>query len=70
MDRHHDPRPSRSRGTGLLNNTVYAGILSWNHCSYVKNPRSEREEVPAPELRIIDDDLWQLTTARRGRAAW
>ena len=26
------------RGTGILNNTLYVGRLSWNRCSYVKDP--------------------------------
>ena len=30
------------RGTGLLNNTLYIGRLSWNRCSYVKDPRTGR----------------------------
>ena len=65
------------RGTGLLNNTLYIGRLSWNRCSYVKdprtgrkvarvNPRSQWEEVEVPDLRIIDDALWTRTKARQG----
>ena len=70
-------RGQADRGTGLLNNTLYVGRLSWNRCSYVKNPRTGRkvahvnpreqwEEVEVPELRIIDDALWEQTKARQG----
>jgi DNA invertase Pin-like site-specific DNA recombinase len=64
------------RGTGLLNNSVYAGKLIWNRCSYVKDPRTgrrvsrvnpddAREETPVPELRIVDDHLWGQVKARQ-----
>jgi site-specific DNA recombinase len=64
------------RGTGLLNNTLYIGRLSWNRCSYIKDPRTGRriarvnphekwEEVEVPELRIIDDALWQRVKQRQ-----
>ena len=64
------------RGAGLLNNTLYIGRLSWNRCSYVKDPRTGRkvarvnpheqwEEVDVPELRIIEDDLWHRAKARQ-----
>ena len=64
------------RGTGLLNNTLYIGKLSWNRCSYVKDPRTGRrvarpnsteqwEEVEVPDLRIIDQALWDQVRARQ-----
>jgi site-specific DNA recombinase len=64
------------RGTGILNNTLYIGQLTWNACSYVKNPSTgkrvarvnpvEQHEITAvPELRIIDDELWQRVKARQ-----
>jgi len=64
------------RGTGLLNNTLYIGRLSWNRCSYIKDPRTGRriarvnpheewEEVEVPELRIIDDALWKQVKQRQ-----
>src|SRR5215472_10777142 len=67
------------RGTGLLNNSVYIGRLEWNRTAYVKNPRTGRkvarvnrqelrEITDVPELRIIDDDLWQRTKARQHEA--
>jgi DNA invertase Pin-like site-specific DNA recombinase len=67
------------RGTGLLNNSVYIGRLEWNRTAYVKNPRTgkkvarvnkreAREIAEVPELRIIDDELWQSVKNRQQRA--
>lgn len=67
------------RGTGLLNNTLYVGRLEWNRAAYVKNPRTgkkvarvnkqaARELAQIPELRIIDDDLWQQVKRRQKEA--
>ena len=61
-------RGQAGRGTGLLNNTVYDGVLSWNRCSYVKdpstgkrvarvNPVEQWEIVDVPELRIVHPEL-------------
>lgn len=69
-------RGQLDRGTGLLNNSVYAGRIEWNRVSYVKdpttgkrlariNPKSEWEIVDVPELRIIDDDLWNKVKNRQ-----
>jgi site-specific DNA recombinase len=69
-------RGQPDRGTGLLNNTLYIGRLSWNRCSYVKDPRTGRriarvndraqwEEVEVPHLRIIEQDLWDRAKARQ-----
>src|ERR1700676_1917303 len=67
------------RGTGLLNNTLYVGRLEWNRTAYVKNPRTgkkvarvnkqeAREVVEIPELRIIDNELWQKVKVRQKEA--
>ena len=51
-------------------------MLHWNRCSYIKdpltrkrvarvNPRSEWEITEVPELRIIDQDLWERVKARQ-----
>jgi site-specific DNA recombinase len=59
-----------SRGTGILNNELYAGRIVWNRQRYIKDPSSGRRvswpnpphewvTVDVPELRIVDDDLWQ-----------
>ena len=64
------------RGTGVLNNSLYRGVLEWNRCSYVKDPRTGKRvarpnppelwEVKAvPELRIVDDELWAKVKARQ-----
>ena len=64
------------RGTGILNNTLYIGRLSWNRCSYVKDPRTGKrvarvnapdqyEQVEIPDLRIVGDELWQQVKARQ-----
>ena len=71
-------RGQADRGTGLLNNTLYIGKLSWNRCSYVKDPRTGRrvarpntadqwEEVEVPDLRIVDQALWEKVRARQSR---
>ncbi len=71
-------RGQLDRGTGLLNNTLYIGQLSWNRCSYIKDPRtrkrvarvnarSEWEITPVPELRIIADELWEKAKARQAK---
>src|SRR5690606_1794616 len=63
------------RRTGLLHNDLYAGVLVWNRQRYVKDPRTGkrvsrpnppeqwvRQEVP--ELRIVDNALWERVQAR------
>ncbi len=69
-------RGQGDRGTGLLNNTLYIGQLSWNRTSYIKNPatgrrvarvnkNSDREITQVPELRIVDQALWESVKARQ-----
>ncbi len=68
------------RGTGIVNNELYIGRLVWNRQRYVKdpstgrrvarlNPESEWIIKDVPELRIVDDDLWQAVKARQGDIA-
>ncbi len=68
------------RGTGILNNELYIGRLIWNRLRYVKdpstgrrvsrsNPQDERITTEVPELRIVDDDLWQAVRARQAELA-
>lgn len=63
-------RPDRSRGNGMLSNRIYVGQLVHNRTSKVINPVTRKTRIrpnPAsewvteavPQLRIIDDDLWQ-----------
>ncbi len=69
-------RGQAERGIGILNNPIYAGELSWNRCSYVKNPSTGRREARAnppeqwenrslPELRIVDQELWEQVKQRQ-----
>ncbi len=69
-------RGQADRGTGILNNALYVGRLEWNRCSYVKNPqtgkrvarpnpREEWEIREVPQLRIIDDALWNRVKERQ-----
>jgi site-specific DNA recombinase len=68
---------NRDRGTGILNNELYIGRQIWNRLNYVKdpgtgkrisrlNPESDWVITEVPELRIIDDELWQAVRTRQG----
>jgi len=68
------------RGTGIINNELYAGVLLWNRLRYVKNPAtgkrvsrinpgSEWIRTEVPELRIVDEDLWQAARQRQAEVA-
>ncbi|KZE09148.1 MULTISPECIES: recombinase family protein [Sphingomonas] len=70
----------RQRQNGMLNNRVYAGVLVHNRTSKVvnpttrktiirPNPESEWIEQAAPDLRIVDDALWQRVQAIRAEGA-
>src|SRR5689334_10161882 len=69
-----------TRGTGLVNNALYVGKLVWNRLRYVKdpstgkrvsrvNPKSEWIVQGVPELRIIDDALWEEAKQRQAALA-
>ena len=69
-------RGNALRGTGIVNNELYVGRLFWNRLRYLKdpqtgkrvsrlNPQSEWVVTDVPELRIIDDDLWQAVRDRQ-----
>ena len=73
-------RGHAARGTGFINNELYIGKLVWNRLRYVKdpttgkrvsrlNPREKWITTEVPELRIIDDALWQAAKARQGELA-
>jgi site-specific DNA recombinase len=64
------------RGTGILNNELYIGRLVWNRLAYVKNPSTGKRVsrlnkksaliiTDVPELRIIDEDLWERVKERQ-----
>jgi len=70
-------RGHRLRGTGLLNNELYVGKLIWNRMTYIKdpqsgkrvsrmNPKEEWVTTEVPELRILDDALWERAKFRQG----
>jgi len=65
---------NKARRNGILHNELYIGYLTYNRQSFRKdpetgkrqarpNPPSEWEMVEVPELRIIDDDLWERAQA-------
>ena len=69
-------RGQARRGNGILNNETYVGKISWNRCSYVKDPATGKrvarpnpvdrwEVAPVPDLRIIDDELWKDVKQRQ-----
>jgi len=69
-------RGQAERGTGILNNSLYAGRLEWNRCSYIKdprtgkrvarpNPRSKWEIIEVPHLQIVEHVLWDRVKARQ-----
>lgn len=69
------------RGTGILNNELYVGKLVWNRLRYIKdpdtgrrisrlNPESEWVVHEVPDLRLIDQDVWDAVKARQSRLAY
>jgi DNA invertase Pin-like site-specific DNA recombinase len=67
------------RGTGILNNELYVGRLVWNRLRYIKDPfsgkRVSRLNPPdklvttnVPNLRIVEDELWQRVKKRQSQA--
>ena len=69
---------NRERGTGILNNELYIGRLIWNRLRYIKNPdtgkrvsrpnpESEWVIQEVPEMRIIDQELWDKVKARQDK---
>ena len=68
---------NRERGTGILNNELYIGRQVWNRLTYAKdpdtgkrvsrlNPESDWVITAVPELRIIDQSLWDAVRTRQG----
>jgi len=66
---------NRKRGTGILNNELYAGRLVWGRLTYARDFKSEKRRsrpsreaaqvTPVPELRIVSDELWDKVKARQ-----
>jgi len=72
---------NRERGTGILNNELYIGRLVWNRLRYIKdpsaekrvsrlNPESEWVLQDVPDLRIIEQDLWDAVKERQSKMTW
>ncbi len=68
-------RGHAQRRTGVLRNDLYQGKLVWNKQRYVKDPRTGKRLArvnpksawitqDAPELRVVDDDLWTTVQER------
>jgi site-specific DNA recombinase len=67
---------SPKRGNGILNNEMYVGRIVWNRQRFIKdpdsgkrvsrlNPREEWIIQEVPELRIVDQDLWNAVKTRQ-----
>jgi site-specific DNA recombinase len=67
---------NKHRGTGILNNELYVGQLVWNRLRYSKDPDTGKRLSrlnpteswiirDVPELRIIDQDLWDRAKQRQ-----
>ena len=65
------------RGTGILNNELYVGRLVWNRQRFVKDPDTGKRQArlnpssdwiteDVPDLRIIDQALWDSVKAKQG----
>jgi site-specific DNA recombinase len=64
------------RGNGVVNNELYAGVLVWNRQRFIKDPNTGKRvsrlnpeakwiRTEVPELRIVDDELWQRVKLRQ-----
>jgi hypothetical protein len=62
-------------GTGVLHNPLYIGRMIWNRRQWLKNPETEQKisrlnpehqwiVTERPELRIVDQALWDQVQAR------
>jgi site-specific DNA recombinase len=69
------------RGVGILNNELYVGRLIWNRLRYLKdpdtgkrvsrlNPESEWVIQEVPEMRIVDQGVWDAVKARQQSLAY
>lgn len=66
---------SPAKGSGILNNDLYAGRYIWNRSRWAKDPDTKRREriarpqsewqiVERPDLRIVDAGAWDAVRAR------
>jgi DNA invertase Pin-like site-specific DNA recombinase len=69
---------SPAKGSGVINNELYIGHYIWNRSKWIKDPdtgrrqriarpREEWSVTERPELRIVDDAIWQRVRARMDR---
>ena len=65
-----------ARGTGIVNNELYIGRRIWNRLTYRKDPITEKKTstlnpksawviFERPDLRIVDQELWDAVKARQ-----
>lgn len=68
---------NRQRGTGIINNELYIGRMIWNRLRYIKdpdtgkrvsrlNPQEEWIIKDVPELRIVEQELWDSVKDKQG----
>src|ERR1700737_2212384 len=68
------------RGNGIVNNELYAGVLVWNRQRFIKdpntgkrvsrpNPEAKWVRAEVPELRVVDDQMWQRVKLRQAELA-
>ncbi|MEN3148467.1 recombinase family protein [Neorhizobium sp. IRAMC:178] len=71
---------NQKRGTGILNNELYIGKLVWNRLRYLKdpdtgkrvsrlNPETDWVVQDVPDLRIVDQNLWDAVKTRQDQMA-
>ena len=69
-------RGDTRRGTGIINNQAYRGCVVFNRRNFRKNPESEEREARMndtsewvvaenPDLRIVDEALWECVKRRQ-----
>lgn len=65
----------RGRGNGILHNALYRGRIVFNRQRFVKDPETRRRlsranprdalvEHEVPDLRVVDEELWNAAQAR------
>lgn len=65
-----------ARGTGIIHNPLYRGVIHWNRLQWRNHPETGRripfarpeeqhDVVEAPHLRIVDDELWERVERRK-----
>jgi DNA invertase Pin-like site-specific DNA recombinase len=73
-------RGHAERGTGILRNELYAGRLVWNRQRFVKDPATGKRQArrnaraewiveDVPELRVVDETLWERVSSRLSEIA-